>query len=83
VGNSYLKKHIMNAPKILIGILAGLTAGVVIGMLIAPEKGSTLRKNLVKKGDEIADAVTDFEHKIIGKQIKPNDVLSRKVDVEV
>lgn len=79
----YLKHNIMNTPKILIGTLAGLAAGVVIGMLIAPEKGSTLRKKLVEKGGEIADAVTDFEQKIIGKQGKPNDVLTRKADVGV
>jgi gas vesicle protein len=77
----------MNTPKILIGALAGLAAGVVIGMLVAPEKGSTLRKNLVKKGGQFADAVSEFEHKVVGKFAKPkeeNDVLSsRKKEVEV
>lgn len=74
----------MNTPKILIGTLAGLAAGVVIGMLIAPEKGSTLRKNIAKKGGEFVDAVSEFEHKIAGKFMKPGDVLAgRKKEVEV
>lgn len=76
----------MNTPKILIGALAGLAAGVVIGMLVAPEKGSTLRKNLIKKGGEFADAVSEFENKVVGKFAKKgeNDVLSsRKKEVEV
>ena len=35
-----------NSGRILMGILAAATAGVVIGMLIAPEKGEDLRKNI-------------------------------------
>lgn len=35
-----------NAGNIFIGIIAAATAGVVIGMLIAPEKGEDLRKNI-------------------------------------
>ena len=35
-----------NSGKIFIGIIAAATAGVVIGMLIAPEKGDDLRKNI-------------------------------------
>jgi gas vesicle protein len=84
----------MNTPKILLGALAGLAAGVVIGMLIAPEKGSTLRKNILKKGDDLADEIGEkieekFEgvvNRISGKFMKKkdNDVLpSRKQEVEV
>lgn len=35
-----------NSGKFFIGIFAAATAGVVIGMLIAPEKGEDLRKNI-------------------------------------
>ncbi len=35
-----------NSGKIFIGIMAAATAGVIIGMLIAPEKGEDLRKNI-------------------------------------
>ena len=54
----------MNTPKVLLLTLAALGAGVVIGMLIAPEKGSTMRKNLLDKGDDLVDAMGD---KIEGK----------------
>ncbi len=54
----------MNTPKLLLGTLAALAAGVVIGMLIAPDKGSKMRKNLLKKGDDVVDAMGD---KIEGK----------------
>ncbi|HTJ50936.1 MAG TPA: YtxH domain-containing protein [Cyclobacteriaceae bacterium] len=35
-----------NSGSIFIGIIAAATAGVIIGMLIAPEKGEDLRKNV-------------------------------------
>ena len=35
-----------NSRALFIGIFAAATAGVIIGMLIAPEKGEDLRKNI-------------------------------------
>ena len=49
----------MNTKHVLIATVAGLAAGVVLGMLIAPEKGSDLRKNLVKKTDELKDSLAE------------------------
>jgi gas vesicle protein len=54
----------MSTPKLLLATLGALAAGVVIGMLIAPEKGSAMRKNLLKKGDDLVDSMGD---KIEGK----------------
>lgn len=58
-----------NSGNIFIGILAAATAGVVIGMLIAPEKGEDLRKNIKnstgdwskKLGDLMAEGKDQFE----------------------
>jgi gas vesicle protein len=52
-----------NSRTLFIGIVAAATAGVLIGMLIAPEKGENLRKNIKdiagdwtkKLGDLIAE----------------------------
>ena len=41
-----------NSGSIFIGIIAAATAGVIIGMLIAPEKGEDLRKNIRDKADD-------------------------------
>lgn len=41
--------------KIAIGILGAAAAGVVIGLLIAPEKGSDMRKKLRKTANGWAD----------------------------
>lgn len=50
----------MKSEKALLGILVGFTAGAVIGVLFAPDKGSTTRKKIVTKGNAVAD---DLSHK--------------------
>ena len=47
----------MGSGKIILGTLAGVTAGAVLGMLLAPEKGSELRRTISHKGEEYADAL--------------------------
>jgi gas vesicle protein len=49
----------MNTGKALLGVMAGIAAGAVLGMLFAPEKGSNTRKNISKKGDDLANALND------------------------
>jgi gas vesicle protein len=40
----------MSKKNVLIGLLAGAAAGAIAGIMLAPEKGSKLRKRLRKKG---------------------------------
>lgn len=49
----------MNSGKALLGVLAGLAAGAAIGLLFAPEKGATTRKNITRKGEDLAEALND------------------------
>lgn len=53
----------MSNSKLLLGILGAAAAGVVIGMLIAPEKGEDLRKNLKKTADDWLDEVASWAGK--------------------
>jgi len=41
----------MKSGKIALGLLAGVAIGALAGILFAPEKGSTTRKNIVGKTD--------------------------------
>ena len=45
----------MSSGKVLLGLLAGAAAGAMMGILFAPEKGTTTRKKIASKGEEYAD----------------------------
>jgi len=43
--------------KLLLGILGAAAAGVVIGLLVAPEKGTEMRRRIRKTTDGWTDAL--------------------------
>jgi gas vesicle protein len=45
----------MSTGKVVLGTLAGLAIGAIAGILLAPEKGSTTRKQIMNKGDDYVD----------------------------
>ena len=45
----------MSSGKVLLGLLAGIAAGATLGILFAPDKGSTTRRKIAQKGDDYAD----------------------------
>ncbi len=49
----------MTSGKALLGVVAGIAAGVALGMIFAPEKGETTRRNISKKGEELANALNE------------------------
>ncbi|HEY5966824.1 MAG TPA: YtxH domain-containing protein [Chitinophagaceae bacterium] len=46
--------------KVVLGILGAAAAGVVIGMLIAPEKGSDMRKRVQKTAGDWIDNLSNL-----------------------
>ena len=49
----------MKSGKVLLGVLAGLAAGATLGILFAPDKGTSTRKKFSKKARRYADEVRD------------------------
>lgn len=45
----------MSTGKVVLGSLAGLAIGAIAGILFAPEKGSTTRKQIMDKGNDYVD----------------------------
>ncbi len=46
--------------KVILGLLGAAAAGVVIGLMIAPEKGTDLRKKVKDTAGDWADHLTDL-----------------------
>ncbi len=61
----------MRTGNVVLGTLAGLAIGGIAGILFAPEKGSTTRKQIMNKGDEYVDElkskVDDFSDSLTDK----------------
>lgn len=49
----------MSTGKALLAVLAGVAAGAALGVLFAPEKGSDTRKKILRKGEDLSDAVNE------------------------
>ena len=47
----------MSTGKVVLGTVAGLAIGAIAGILFAPEKGSTTRKQIMDKGDDYVDGL--------------------------
>lgn len=46
--------------KVILGIIGAAAAGAAIGMLMAPEKGSDLRKKIKKSAQDWANHIADL-----------------------
>ncbi|HET8860059.1 YtxH domain-containing protein [Marivirga sp.] len=63
----------MSKGKAVFGTLVGLAAGTIVGILLAPEKGSTTRKQIKDKSDDYLDELkTKFD--------EFSDTVSKKIE---
>ena len=46
--------------KVILGLIGAAAAGVLVGVLLAPEKGVDMRKNIGRKTGDWADHLTDL-----------------------
>jgi gas vesicle protein len=54
-----IQKHsIMNSGKAFLGILAGVAIGATLGVLFAPDKGTSTRKKISKKSDDYVNELS-------------------------
>ncbi|KQS31289.1 YtxH domain-containing protein [Dyadobacter sp. Leaf189] len=49
----------MSANRVILGVVSAALVGAVIGLLLAPEEGSTTRKKIKKKTNSLASDLID------------------------
>jgi gas vesicle protein len=49
-----------NKSKVILGLVGAAAAGVLVGLLLAPEKGTDLRKKVSKTAGDWAGHLTDL-----------------------
>ena len=64
--------------KIVLGIIGAAAAGCAIGLLMAPEKGSDLRKKIQKSASDWASSLADL---IASGQEELKNLTSKATDV--
>jgi gas vesicle protein len=69
----------MTTTKVILGILGAAAAGLVVGMMIAPEKGSDLRRNLKQTADDWVDELSNW----VGKGKEYIDEVRNRASEEV
>ena len=48
--------------KVILGLVGAAAVGAAVGMLLAPEKGSDLRKNIADNAGKLSERLTDMWH---------------------
>lgn len=57
----------MSTGKVIIGVIAGAVIGTAIGILFAPDKGSTTRKKILRKSDKYIDELEEKFNEFIDR----------------
>jgi predicted PurR-regulated permease PerM len=77
----FLKRKCMTSnTKIILGVLAAAAAGAAIGILLAPEKGSELRRKIKTGFDEVMEDVAELL--AVGKEEMKNMYAGAKEEVQ-
>lgn len=65
---------------VLVGLLAGAAAGALLGVLLAPGKGSEIRRKIMDKSGEFTEGLIDKFFEFVDGLAKKGDNLLQDAD---
>ena len=57
----------MSAGKVFLGVVIGMATGAALGVLFAPDKGTTTRKKLSNQGGALINTASEYADNLEGK----------------
>jgi len=70
----------MKTGNVVLGLLAGVAAGAVLGILFAPDKGSTTRRKILHKGGDYADEVKEKFNDLLSSITEQYETVKREAE---
>jgi len=71
----------MNAGKLIVSVVASVAIGAALGILFAPDKGSSTRNKISKKSGDLTDDLEKKFNKFVDKFSKKFEKLQDEADV--
>jgi gas vesicle protein len=69
----------MRSGKVVLGVITGVAVGAALGILFAPDKGSTTRRKISRRSDDYVEGLGDRFHELIGIVTTNIESLSEEV----
>lgn len=70
----------MSNTKLVIGLLAGTAIGASVGLLMAPEKGKTARKKILREGKKYSKSFNKSVDDVLHSVSKKINEISKETD---
>lgn len=71
----------MNIQNVLTGLLVGLTTGAILGVLYAPDKGSSTRKKISQKSDAYLNEMGEKFDELVDGVSRKSKNLRKEVEL--
>ncbi|HLP94874.1 MAG TPA: YtxH domain-containing protein [Saprospiraceae bacterium] len=68
----------MNTGKALLGLLAGVAVGATLGVLLAPDKGSSTRKKIYNIGEGYVDEIEGKFNEFVETMTKKYEAIRKE-----
>lgn len=72
----------MDSGKVLLGVLTGIAVGTLIGVLYAPDKGTSTRKKISQSSNDTVDGIKEAFNHMLTSLTEKLDFAKREAESE-